>query len=489
MTTSLILQNGIKKHKYQNSKISLFKEPNSGRNGAIFGFYNKPAMNAGRGFVMTSEESVLENESRLTHWTPNVYRYGTYTDSSRLIVKGHQEQNLSQINTFVVDIDSKDTPAGELVLACLDSIGYLPTLILESTNGYQIYFVLESPAYVTKHTQFKVIEVAKKISKTIREELSKQLAGIDFACNHFGIARFPNKKNIVYYAPEQRKSFKNWMAWSMKTSSDQNLESKKSSKLIIYPDKKSYRQVDEPWFELLLRKSNIVGGKGKLGRNNAIFTLALACYSSGYSYETCYFNLLQFNEQLQEPLKMNELTKILKSAYSGNYQAAHRDFILALCREWVSSSLQEKDLFISRKGWWKFKKPREQRTYTHLEEWEADFMSYLLQATNTELYVRASKKDLAKEIGIPLRSFDRLLKKLSFENKIVIRIKKGRNGGLTIGSVHQILGALLVKTKEEKERYLSQLKGFFNLSDNWWGNMLPALEQLVIQTKLRLDTG
>lgn len=489
MTTSLILQNGIKKHKYKNSKISLFKESNSGRNGAIFGFYDKPAMNAGRGFVMTSEEAVLENESQLTHWTPNVYRYGTYTDSSRLIVKGHQEENLSQINTFVVDIDSKETPTGELVLACLDSIGCLPTLILESTNGYQIYFVLESPAYVTKHSQFKVIAVAKKISKMLRETLSKHVPGIDLGCNHFGIARFPNQKNIVYYAPEHRKSFKNWMAWSMKMASDQELEAKKASKLVIYPDKKTYRQVDEPWFELLLKKSNIVGGKGKLGRNNALFTLALAYYSSEYSYETCNFNLLQFNEQLQEPLKMDEFTKILKSAYSGRYQAAHRDFILELCREWVSPSLQEKDLFISRKGWWKFKKPREQRKYSHLEEWEADFMRYLLQETRTEMYVRASKKDLAEKIGMPLRSFDRLLKKLTHENKIVLRVKKGRNGGLTIACVHQLLGALLVKTKEEKKHYLEQLKRMFNRSISWWEHLLPSADRPLIQTTLQLDTG
>ena len=72
----------------------------------------------------------------------------------------------------------------------------MPTLILESDHGYQVYFVLKTPGYVTKKSNFKVIDVAKNF-KTIRLQLAEKLSGVDLGCNHFGIARFPQENNIV----------------------------------------------------------------------------------------------------------------------------------------------------------------------------------------------------------------------------------------------------------------------------------------------------
>jgi hypothetical protein len=172
---SALLKKGIHTYKYRNSTIKPVQYEDTNRNGAIFAFRSKQLMNAGRGVVITSEEAILENELKLTHWTPNVYRYGTYADENRSVVKGHSEKNLSQINTFVVDIDSKENHQGEIVLACIDQLGYMPTMIIETDHGYQVYFVLSTPAYVTKKSNFKVIEVAKRISTTIRTRLANQL--------------------------------------------------------------------------------------------------------------------------------------------------------------------------------------------------------------------------------------------------------------------------------------------------------------------------
>ncbi len=62
-------------------------------------------MIGGRGVVLTSEEAIHENKDTFTHWTPNVYRYGTYADENRSYTKGHSENNLRQINTFFIDFD------------------------------------------------------------------------------------------------------------------------------------------------------------------------------------------------------------------------------------------------------------------------------------------------------------------------------------------------------------------------------------------------
>lgn len=490
---AVLLKQGIRTYKYRNSTMKPVGYENSSRNGAIFAYRSKQLMNAGRGMVITSEEAILENQSKLTHWTPNVYRYGTYADENRSVVKGHSEKNLSQINTFVVDIDSKENHQGEIFLACVDELGYMPTMILESDHGYQVYFVLKSPAYVTKKSNFKVIEVAKRISTTIRTQLANQLPGIDVGCNHFGIARFPNKQNIVFCELENQYSFSDWLNWSMKMASNQKSEAERNAKLIVFPEKKEYRQVDEPWFDLLLRKADIIGGEGRLGRNNVIFTLSLAYYSSGYGQETCEYNMFEFNERLNEPLSEGEVRNIIKSAYSGNYQAANRDFILELCQEWVASDIQENELFIQRRGWWKFKKPREQRQYSHKKEWQEDIMRYLSEKSDLRMpYLKLSKKELAEQLNMPLRSLDRALSTLKQEHKVFYHVKKGRGGGLLLASVCVLFASLIQAKTEEKEAFIQGIIAQFKLTvDEWTSTVLQLLPEKEAQ-EIRLfevDTG
>ncbi|MEB8419047.1 primase C-terminal domain-containing protein [Enterococcus casseliflavus] len=490
---SVILKNSLRTYKYRNSTMKIVGYENTSRNGAIFAYRSKQLMNAGRGMVITSEEAILENEMKLTHWTPNTYRYGTYADENRSVVKGHSEKNLSQINTFVVDIDSKENHQGEIILACLDQVGYMPTMILESNNGYQVYFVLKTPGYVTKKSNFKVIEVAKKISKTIRLQLAEKLSGVDLGCNHFGIARFPNKKNIVFCELENQHSFSDWLNWSMKMASNQKSETERNAKLIVFPEKKEYRQIDEPWFDLLLRKANIIGGEGRLGRNNVIFTLSLAYYSSGYGQETCEYNMFEFNERLNEPLSEGEVRKIVKSAYSGNYQAASRDFVLELCQEWVDSDIKEKELFIQRRGWWKFKKPRDQREYSHKHEWQEDIMRYLSEKSDLRMpYLTLPKKELAEQLNIPLRSLDRALSALKQEHKVFYHVKKGRCGGLLLASVRVLFASLIQAKREEKEAFIQGIMAQFKLTIEEWKRIihffLPEKEAQEINL-FEVDTG
>lgn len=489
-----ILKNSLRTYKYRNSTIKPAGHIDSSRNGAIFAYRSKQLMNASRGIVITSEEAILENEQNLTHWTPNSYRYGTYADDYRTVVKGHSEKNLSQINTFVVDIDTKENHQGEIILACLDQVGYMPTLVLESEHGYQVYFVLKTPGYVTKKSNFKVIDVAKKISKTIRLQLAKQLKGIDLGCNHFGIARFPHDKNVVFQELNYQYSFSEWIQWSMKMESNQKTQEELERKVVIFPEKKEIRQVDEPWFDMLLHKANIIGGQGRLGRNNVIFTLSLAYYSSGYALETCEYNMFEFNERLQEPLAATELEKIIRSAYSGSYQAASREFIIELCQQWVAPTLKSKDLFIQRRGWWKFKKPREQRKYSHKKEWKEDLLAYLSEKSKiSKPYLAISKKDLVSELEMPKRTLDKVLQELKSDNEIFYQVKSGRNGGLVIASVKALFGRIIQTKKEMKQAYIAAITNIFDVTESYVQETFKQLKEPIKQVEeirlFELDTG
>ncbi|WP_165006563.1 MULTISPECIES: primase C-terminal domain-containing protein [unclassified Enterococcus] len=491
---NLFLKNGLRTYKFKNSRLKPVGFVEEEKKGSIFIYYSKEALSVSRGVVITSIEAIEEQADTITHWTPNVYRYGEYTDEKRLVVKGHFEKNLRQINTFVVDIDSKENHQGEIILACIDQLGYMPTLILESDFGYQVYFVLSIPAYVTRKSNFKVIEVAKRISMTIRSQLAKQLVGVDIGCNHFGIARFPNKRNIVFYESENQYSFSEWINWSMKIASNHRCEAERNAKLIVFPEKKVYRQVDEPWFDLLLRKADIIGGEGRLGRNNVIFTLSLAYFSSGYGQETCEYNMFEFNERLKEPLAEKEVETIIKSAYSGDYRAARRDFILELCQEWIAPDIQEKELFIQRRGWWKFKKSRDQRKYNHQQEWKTDLMNYLNQVeAQGQGYIESTRKELQEKIGIPTRSLDRLLKDLKKENKVFYRSKRGKGGGILLMSVRSFVKQCLQRTREKQQVYLSRLKQLFLLTnEELEATIVPFLATYRRSKQLNLfeaDTG
>ena len=86
---STILQQGLRQFKFKNSKFKPINQPDEETKGSIFGYRTKEDMVHARGVVLTSLEAVQENQKSFTHWTPNVYRYGAYSDENRRITKGH----------------------------------------------------------------------------------------------------------------------------------------------------------------------------------------------------------------------------------------------------------------------------------------------------------------------------------------------------------------------------------------------------------------
>ncbi len=127
-----------------------------------------------------------------------------------------------------------------------------------------------------------------------------QTLPVDLTCNHFGIARIPRTDNVEFFEPDYTYSFQEWLDWSMKQS-ELPFPSKKPN-LTVISGSEGVKQIDEPWYQLLMREGNIKGGKALMGRNNVLFTLALANFSSGINQEECEEVLSSFNANLDEPL-------------------------------------------------------------------------------------------------------------------------------------------------------------------------------------------
>ncbi|QXL50323.1 primase C-terminal domain-containing protein [Ligilactobacillus salivarius] len=444
---NLILKGGLRKYKFTNSKIKPI-DYSEDMKGSVFAFRSKELMQDSKGFIITSEEAVSE-QKEITHWTPNIYRYGKYVDNKKIIVKGHEEKNLRQINTFVVDIDDNTITESEILLSCYD-MGFLPTIIMKTPGGYQVYFVLDKPVFITAKSNFKAIEIAKKVSNQLRKSLGETLR-VDTKCNHFRIFRFPQKSNIVFFEKSYLCNFATLINWSMKKE-----DSPKKTKMKLV---KSFKQVDEPWFNLLLNESDIKGEKGTMGRNNVVLTLSLAMYASGRSKENCLYNLTEFNYRLENPLSDNELERTVNSAYSGKYKGASKAFITTLCTEWVNRDLKSSDLF-STTGWYKFAKPREERVRSHYEEWVEDLEQLINDKTNVnQPFLRIKRQELIDRLGIANSSLTALFKRLKATNKINVQTIRGRNGGVILALVKNILINQIKNHHKQAKKALQEYLG------------------------------
>ncbi|MFU2164782.1 hypothetical protein ACMZ6Z_08355, partial [Streptococcus pluranimalium] len=163
-------------------------------------------------------------------------------------------------------------------------------------------------------------------------------------------------------------------------------------------------------------------------------------------------------------LRLIEFDKTINSAYSGRYEAASRDYILNLCRAWISPDLRSSDLF-SYQRWYKFKKSRGQRVRSHLWEWEADVLAYIeRQSFEINPFIRTTKAAIIEAVGIPSRSLSKVLASLKQAGKIVYQAKTGRNGGLKIASIRQLSLSVMEKTREAKQAYYDQLEAFLEQS-------------------------
>lgn len=408
---NVILHEGLTTYKTKHSNAPLPKRVEAAKidahskKGAVFVVRSKADFQTTtvKGYVVTSKETLLEDAPGLTHFTPNVYRKYGYIDDSRSMIQGFEERNLLQINTFVVDIDTRRHTVQDILLACMDhSIG-LPTLIVASDRGYQVYFVLEQPLFITNKNDFRGLTVAKRISDNLKRSLKEVDA--DIFCNDFGFFRLPKVSTIVFSQLNNTYSMAEFINWS--TRYDDNNE----RPLFVVPTKLSNASViDSEWFQALIKAVDIKGQKGQIGRNNALFTLALVCFSEGWDKSRTYDFLDEYNYRLRYPLNGSTIHSILNSAYSGKYKGASKEYIQALLDLYVHNG-HSINVNTGKNVWYKFKKDREDRIRSHYEEWEQDIITYITAENDTsEPFIWRTQKEICETLGIPQSTLNQVIK-------------------------------------------------------------------------------
>ena len=463
---NLILHEGLMEYKKIGSRASLSRlatkrqEPQS-KNGIVFVTRSKEdllSLHGVKGYIISSKESVLEDGSTLSHWTPNVFNYGLYTNQQRKYIKGHVETNLQQINTFVVDIDSKKQPYTEILTAAMDhSIG-APTLILETPKGFQAYFVLDKPLFISNRNDFRGLKVAKRISENIKRSLANVLQGVDVSCNDFGFFRIPKEENIRWFSKDMTFDFGHLIEWSRRRDDDHG-----RGLFVVHNQKAIHDVTQEAWFQELLAAKHVRGQQGQIGRDNLLFTMALACFSAGKEENETYNLLDELNSSLHAPLKHSEVKKILQSAYKGRFKGAHSTYIQQLLEEWGSG--KEIPIQSNPNGWHKFKKARKDRKRSHYDEWESDILAYISKETNISTPIKwTTQKQVCEEIGISRSTFNEVVKQSS---KIMMKTEgKGCKAQTGLTSVAVLLQCALTFNQAHRATYLTSLQLMLQERDN-----------------------
>lgn len=483
-----VLHEGLTTYKPKYSKATLparveaAKVDKRHKKGAIFVVRSKAdfASNGVKGYIVTSKETLLEDAEGLTHFTPNVYREFGYTDEKRTKIRGFEEKNLLQINTFVVDIDTKRHSVQDILLACMDESIGTPTLIIESDRGYQVYFVLSEPLFISNKQNYRGLTVAKRISDNLKRSLKSVDA--DIFCNDFGFFRIPKQDNIVWHQLDQTYTIAQLIEWSRRQ--DDDIE----RPLFVVPSNFTKDSVvHSEWFTKLIHAVDIKGEKGQLGRNNAMFTLALVCFSEGWEKERTFNFIDEYNTNLRYPLSLIEIATILDSAYSGKYKGASKQYIEELLAQYVAGG-SSVPVRLGYKGvWYKFKKERKDRVRSHYEEWEQDIIQYIsAEKSNSEMFLWRSQKELCEAIGIPQSTLNVVLKK----STRLLKTTKGRGRYAKTGwtTISLFIQYVLRKAKE-----FAQSKGLYRIGlqevvNQWFHELEPiAGYDLLIDYLHKLD--
>ncbi|MEA0974526.1 primase C-terminal domain-containing protein [Lacticaseibacillus paracasei] len=425
-----ILHHGLAISRFKHSRLPASEQRGDRPTGAVFLTRSKEALQEAVGFVSTSQEAILDNDS-CSHWTPNIFRFGTYKNPNRHVISGHSEDNLKQINTFVVDADFGDHKPSysvdlyhKFIVTLDDSQTEIwPTILLETPHGYQAYYVLDRPVFVRRHNdQFPAITAAKMVSEAIRTAVAEQLPQVDPGANHFGFFRKPNEQNVCFFEPSLTHDFGGLLAWAKRLQASAGEKDRVHFRV---------KQTDQPWF-IALTRAQVSRGDGMLGRNNTLLTLCLAGYSSGWTERDAYDYADQWNSGQREPLSDREVQRIVHSAFSGKYQGANAHYIAELTAAYAPDAAKP----IGNQVWRKHAKVREDRQYSHLREWAEDLVKYVNTKTGREAdYLQITTRELRSQLGISSQMLMRVLHYVADLSLLKVVRKLGRNGGLSLATL------------------------------------------------------
>lgn len=334
-----------------------------------------------------------------TYFTPNTF----YRNDLRRL------STLRWINAMSIDIDAKNGENEGMTLPDVQELiteaGLpMPSLIVQTpSKGFHVHWFLEQ----SKRASDKLNTHYSRIQTCIAEMLKGDVNAI----GPERLFRLPTDENTVFHSQE-RISFDDLCEWfQLVQEQDQQ-------------DVHTYKKGFCKGYETLLQHpavQKILEGVTKGQRDTACYTLALAYKAAGYDEKTAEAYLHNWNQKNTPQMRQIEVKRKVKSAYNGRFHAPSAKKIRELSGMLFSYVI------------WEEAKPREERTYSHIQEWEGDVLAFIRAHGGR---VSGSQRDLAEQITssvnadkkIPYATFKKVIARLE-EQEILSKKVSGKGRG------------------------------------------------------------
>jgi len=359
-----------------------------------------------------------------TYFTPNTF----YRNDLRRL------STLRWINAMSIDIDAKNGENEGMTLPDVQELiteaGLpMPSLIVQTpSKGFHIHWFLEQ----SKRASDKLNAHYSRIQTCIAEMLKGDVSAI----GPERLFRLPTDENTVFHSQE-RISFDGLCEWfQLVQEQDQQ-------------DLHTYKKGFCKGYETLLKHpavQKILEGVHKGQRDTACYTLALAYKAAGYDEKTAEAHLHNWNQKNVPQMRQIEVKRKVKSAYNGRFHAPS------------AKKIRELSGMLFNYVIWEEAKPREERTYSHIEEWEGDVLAFI-RAQGGQ--VSGAQRDLAEQITssvdaekkIPYATFKKVVARLEEQEILSKKVSgKGRGASTELRIIDEVKARRTQSEASKKEQ-------------------------------------
>ncbi|MEM4997279.1 primase C-terminal domain-containing protein [Priestia sp. SB1] len=387
-----------------------------------------------------------------TYFTPNTF----YRNDLRRL------STLRWINAMSIDIDAKNGENEGMTLPDVQELiteaGLpMPSLIVQTpSKGFHVHWFLDQ----SKRASDKLNAHYSRIQICIAE----MLKGDANAIGPERLFRLPTDENTVFHSQE-RVSFDDLCEWfQLIQEQDQQ-------------DVHTYKKGFCKGYESLLKHpavQKILEGVNKGQRDTACYTLALAYKAAGYDEKTAEAYLHNWNQKNMPQMRQIEVKRKVKSAYKGRFHAPSAKKIRELSGMLFSYVI------------WEEAKPREERIYSHIQEWEGDVLAFVRAQGGR---VSGAQRDLAEQITssvnaekkIPYATFKKVIARLEEQEILLKKVSgKGRGASTELCIINEVKARRTQSEASKKEPYTAPKNNGLNsntIKDTVVGGTALSLSQ------------
>lgn len=377
-------------------------------------------------FVCDSLEKVIENAGNYEYFTVNQVN----SPKSRL------KENLSSLNGFVLDFDltkdgtNRDYTADKLAYVIFNEFNLYPHFVWDTkTNGnYQCMLLINQLAGLNKYVML-FESIAKRLSIVLGSDYSATVANKLFRIPKQAIYEYESPLN-VYDIDDFKFVFENEEINRRLNELQTEYE---QGKVINFTEK---QLLDSSAIKALIN-CDIVSL-----RNHACFTLALFFYSIGRDrQEVTEFFLNEWYEKANDKTKFSkrflksEIRSCIKSAYSGRYAGASKEWIEAITGHPFAFSVY-KSTYISK------------NIYMKKNELRTRLINWIRENPDTVV----SQSNLAEILEVKKRSLELNITEMKKEG--ILTVETVFNGRKRLGSIYSLV---------EQSKFTVQYDNTFNL--------------------------